>query len=131
MIRIKTTKKPSIIVFQKLCAFLSSINENATKPNLTADRIKTKNTPIFESIKLETIAAVIVNRTSTSNVYEIVFTIFLLQKIKYKIGNNSSQIKSHICQKAALASTSSIFTSEPFFFNPWYTEPRITKPTST
>ena len=76
------TKKASIVTFQKLCAFLSSINEKATRQNLTADKTKIINPPILISMKLETNAAVVVNRISKSKVYEVFFTIFLLYKIK-------------------------------------------------
>ncbi len=77
IIRTKTTKKPSSIVFQKMCAFLSSINRNATLINFNAAKKSNIKTTYFPLI-LENSAEEIVNTNKKTHV--VVISVFILKK---------------------------------------------------
>jgi hypothetical protein len=73
-IKINTRKS---VIFQKELAFFSSINCNATNPNLTADNPIIKLTASVEtSIEVDTKAVVMVKNISTPYVYNKDFFIF-------------------------------------------------------
>lgn len=76
IIKIKAPKKTSILPFQKACAFLSSINLNATLINFNAAKKSSIKTTYFPLI-LENSVAEIVN---TNKKIQVVIVSFFILK---------------------------------------------------